>query len=61
MKMSELIKILKKNGCFFVEHGKEHDKWHSGKTGKDIRIPRHLSKEIPSGTANRILKDAGLR
>ena len=27
MKTSELIKILKKNGCFFVEHGKEHDKW----------------------------------
>lgn len=31
------------------------------KRGKDIRIPRHLSKEIPSGTANRILKDAGLK
>lgn len=28
MKTAELIKILKKNGCFFVEHGKEHDKWH---------------------------------
>lgn len=41
MKTSELVKILKKNGCVFVEHGKEHDKWHSNKTGKDIRIPRH--------------------
>ncbi len=30
MKTSELIKLLKKNGCFFVEHGKEHDsKWYS--------------------------------
>ena len=28
MKTSELVKILKKNDCFFVEHGKEHDKWH---------------------------------
>ena len=61
MKTSELIKILKRNDCFFVEHGKEHDKWHSNRTGKDIRIPRHGSKEIPSGTANRILKDAGIR
>ncbi len=61
MKTSELLKILKKGGCFFVEHGKEHDKWHSDITGKDIRIPRHGSKEIPSGTANRILKDAGLK
>ena len=61
MKVSELIKLLKKNGCFFVEYGKEHDKWHSNVTGKDIRIPRHGSKEIPTGTANRILKDAGIR
>lgn len=61
MKTSELIKLLKKNGCFFVEHGKEHDKWYSTKTGRDIRIPRHGSKEIPSGTANRILIDAGLK
>ncbi len=39
----------------------EHDKWHSNRTGKDIRIPRHGSKEIPTGTANRILRDAGLK
>lgn len=60
MKTSEPVKLLKKNKCVFVEHGKEHDKWHSEITGKDIRIPRHGSKEIPKGTANRILKDAGL-
>ncbi len=61
MKTSELIKLLKKNGCIFVEHGKEHDKWHSNKTGKDFRIPRHGSKEIPNGTVHRIFKDAGLK
>ncbi|HJA82059.1 MAG TPA: type II toxin-antitoxin system HicA family toxin [Candidatus Mediterraneibacter intestinipullorum] len=26
-----------------------------------MRIPRHGSREIPTGTANRILKDAGLK
>lgn len=61
MKTSELTKILKKNRCFLVEHGKEHDKWHSLITGKDFRIPRHPGREIPTGTVNRILKDAGLR
>ena len=61
MKTSELIKLLRKNHCFLVEHGKEHDKWHSLKTGRDFRLPRHTSKEIPTGTVNRILKDAGLR
>ena len=61
MKVSELIKLLKKSGdCYFVEHGKEHDKWHSNNTGKDFRIPRHKSKEIPGGTLNAILKDAGI-
>ena len=61
MKVSELLKILKKNKIRFIEHGVEHDRWHSDITGKDIYIPRHKSKEIPIGTANRILKDAGLR
>ena len=60
MKVSELIKILKKSGCWFVEHGREHDKWHSDITGRDFRIPRHKSKEIPSGTLSAILKDAGI-
>lgn len=61
MKVSELTKLLKKHGCHFVEHGKEHDKWYSDITGKDIRVPRHPSKDVPKGTANRILKDAGLK
>ena len=61
MKVSELQKLLKKNYCFFVEHGKEHDKWHSRITGNDFRVPRHPSKEIPTGTLKRILKDAGIQ
>lgn len=28
MKVSELSKLLKKNGCYLVEHGKEHGKEH---------------------------------
>jgi predicted RNA binding protein YcfA (HicA-like mRNA interferase family) len=61
MKTSELIKLFGKKGIELVEHGKEHDKYYSPITGKYIRIPRHRSKEIPTGTADRILKDAGLK
>lgn len=62
MKTSELVRKLKNTKqCFVVEHGKEHDKWHSNITGKDFRVPRHSSKEIPSGTLNAIMKDAGLK
>lgn len=61
MKTSELVKLLKQIGCEAVEHGKEHDKWFSPITQKYFRVPRHKSKEIPTGTANSIMKDAGLK
>ena len=61
MKTSELTKKLKKAGCYIVEHGAEHDKWFSPITGKHFRVWRHPSKEIPTGTANKIMKDAGLK
>ena len=61
MKGSELKKMLRNGGCYFVEEGKEHEKWHSIITGKDFRVPRHNSKEVKTGTVDRILKDAGLK
>lgn len=61
MKVSELIKILKKNGCSCKRHGSNHDIWYSPKTGKEFAMPRHGAKEIRTGTANGILKDAGLK
>lgn len=61
MKTSELIKLLKKNDCYLIAHGAEHDKWHSNITGRNFFIPRHRSKEIPIGTLNNIMKDAGLK
>ena len=61
MKVSELIKLLMKHGCYFLEHRGEHDFYRSPTTGKEFAVPRHKAKEIPTGTANRILKDAGLK
>ncbi len=61
MKVSELVRMLRHNNCYLVEHGREHDKWHSDITERDFRVPRHMAKELPTGTANSILKDAGLR
>ena len=61
MTTSELKRILKAGGCYFLKEGGEHETWYCPKTQAKIRIPRHQSKEIPTGTANRILKDAGLK
>lgn len=61
MKTSELAKLLKKSGSYFLEHRGEHDLWYSPITRKEFMLPRHPSKEIPTGTVNKIKKDAGLK
>ncbi|WP_027399788.1 type II toxin-antitoxin system HicA family toxin [Anaerovorax odorimutans] len=60
MKTQELLKLLKKNGIKFKEHGARHDMYYSPITGKSFPVPRHKA-EIPNGTLNSILKDAGLK
>jgi predicted RNA binding protein YcfA (HicA-like mRNA interferase family) len=59
MKIGELHKIFRKNGIRFVRHGGNHDKYYSPITGKTFPVPRN-KKEIPNGTLNSILKDAGI-
>ena len=61
MKTGELIKILKAGGCYFLKHGAEHDTWVSPITGKKLRVHRHQATEVATGTAEKILKDAGLK
>lgn len=60
MKTQELIKLLKKNHCKLLRHGSRHNVWYSTITEKQFTIPRHKA-EIPIGTLNNILKDAGLK
>ncbi len=59
MKRSELVKILTKHGCKFIEHGGNHDKFYSPLTGKTFPVWRH-AKDIPPGTARAIFKQAGI-
>jgi len=59
MKVSELIKILKKNNCYLLRHGKRHDMWYSETTKKQFPVSRHLSQDVPTGTFNSIKEDAG--
>lgn len=60
MKYSELTKILKSANCYKKRDGTNHEIWYSENTGKQFSVPRH-KKEIKIGTANKILKDAGLK
>ncbi|MCF0197485.1 MAG: type II toxin-antitoxin system HicA family toxin [Bacteroidaceae bacterium] len=56
MKTSEIVRKIRKGGCYISAHGAEHDEWCNPVTGVKIRIPRHPSKEIRTGLANKILK-----
>lgn len=60
MKTSELLKILKKNKCYLVRHGKNHDIWFSPVTEKQFSVPRHKD-EIKIKTLNSIMEDAGIK
>jgi predicted RNA binding protein YcfA (HicA-like mRNA interferase family) len=59
LKAKELIKLLKQNGFIFIRQSGSHAIYK--KPGnKMIVVPIH-SKDIPIGTLNSILKDAGLK
>lgn len=61
MKISELIKILKKNGCYKERSGGSHDIWYSPITKRLFQVPRHSSQEAGTGLTNAIMKQAGLK
>ena len=60
IRTSELKKLLKSKGCYFVCHGGRHDKWFSPITGNKFMVPRHDAHEVPSGTFEAIMKQAGI-
>jgi len=60
MTKRELEQKLRKAGWIII-HGRAHDlATNPQKPGVKIPIPRH-SGDVPKGTANSILKDAGLK
>lgn len=63
MKWSELKKKLKNAGFEFLRDAKgSHEIWHHpDKENSEIVIANHASKEVGTGLANKILKQAGLK
>lgn len=56
----EVVKKLKKAG-WKLEHVRgSHHKFKNPKTGKTVIVP-HPKKDLPTGTAQAILKQAGLK
>ncbi len=55
---SELMRRLRKAGFVLRRHGGRHDLYENSE-GRIVTVPRHAG-EIPKGTYNAILRDAGL-
>lgn len=60
MKVSELKKLLKKHGCTLLREGENHEIWYSPITKQQFAVPRHNSKELPTGTEKTIKKQSGI-
>ena len=58
MSSQELIKKLKADGWELASARGSHHKFK--KNGRSVVVP-HPKKDLPKGTANQILKDAGLK
>ena len=61
MKHSELAKKLRKAKCRKIEEGTNHEKWYSPITNSYFYFPIHNGKEIKKGTAEAIMKEAGIK
>ncbi|MCM1054088.1 MAG: type II toxin-antitoxin system HicA family toxin [Bacteroides sp.] len=61
MTYSELKKLLKKNGCYFLREGGNHDIWYSPITNSQFPVGRHDSQEVRRGTFQAIKKQSGIK
>lgn len=54
MKLTELERHLRQQGCVLLREGGAHTVWLNSRTGKVSSVPRH--REIKEGTARAICK-----
>lgn len=60
MKVSELIRIVSKAGCYFLRSGGRHDIWKNP-SGETFSMPRHQSEEVPKGLERAAKKWANIK
>ncbi len=58
MKYAELTRKLRRLGCEFTRYGAgSHEIWRNPKTGKQVPIPYHRSKDIGPKLLSLILRE----
>jgi len=60
MRFNELVKLLENAGFQLVRTAKSSGRFYSNGQ-RIVNVHYHGNKEVKTGTANKILKDAGLK
>ena len=58
MKRGDLLRHLRRHGCFLKREGAAHSLWASPTNGKGEAIPRHT--EVPNNLAQKICRSLGV-
>lgn len=61
MKVSELLKLLENEGWFIVRQRGSHRQLHHATQKGTVTVAGKLSLDVPVGTLNSVLKQAGLK
>ena len=61
MKVREVIKIIKKDGWYLVRTRGDHRQFKNPKKSGRVTISGNLARDMPQGTLNSVMKQAGLK
>jgi predicted RNA binding protein YcfA (HicA-like mRNA interferase family) len=61
MKVSELLRLLEKDGWHIVRQRGSHRQFHHNTKAGTVTVAGKPSIDIPPGTLNSVLKQAGLK
>jgi predicted RNA binding protein YcfA (HicA-like mRNA interferase family) len=61
MKVSELLKLIEQNGWFLVRQRGSHRQFHHLYKSGTVTVAGKPSIDVPAGTLNSVLKQAGLK
>jgi predicted RNA binding protein YcfA (HicA-like mRNA interferase family) len=61
VKVNEVVKLIQRDGWFLVRTKGSHRQFHHPSKPGTVTIAGKLSADVPPGTLNSILKQAGLK
>ena len=61
MKVSELLSLIEKDGWFLARQRGSHRQFHHATKSGTVTVAGKPSVDVPRGTLNHILKQAGLK